>query len=165
MSQFHGGPAPQPQRPQPNLPDPGQPEYGRKPPKTSKPKRWVPWVGGGLVGLLAGLVLGTAGDTSANDAAEYASTHPVVTKTVTAPPVVKTVPVVPASCKAALDAADRVIATAGQGFTIVAEAMGAASELDVDGITAATEKLTTLNKEKLTPQLEAYKTARDECQS
>jgi hypothetical protein len=163
MSQFNANP---PQRPQPSLPDPGQREYGIPEKSPSKPKRWVPWVGGGLVGLLAGLVFGTAGGSnSATDAAEYATTHPVVTKTVTPPPVVKTVPTVPAACKTALEAADEALATAGQGFSIIADVMSAVSEFNVDAIEAGTQKLATLNKDKLTPQLEAYKTARDECQS
>lgn len=76
-----------------------------------------------------------------------------------------TVTETPASCAEALTAADTVIATAGEGFNITAEAMGAAASFDVAGVEAATEKLTALNKDQLTPQLEAYKTARENCKS
>lgn len=132
-------------------------------PAPKKPRKWLPYVASVCAGLL-GLAIGASGSSdSATEAATYASTHPTVT--VTAPPVVKTVPTVPAACKEALDAADEALATAGQGFSIIADVMGAVSEFDVDAIEAGTQKLATLNKEKLTPQLEAYKTARDECQS
>lgn len=76
-----------------------------------------------------------------------------------------TVTETPASCAEALTAADTVIATAGEGFNITAEAMDAAASFDADGIETATEKLTNLNKEQLTPQLEAYKTARELCKA
>lgn len=54
-----------------------QQPYQPAPPK--KPRRWVPWVTGGVVGLLAGLIIGTAGD------ATSVSSGPQPTVTVTAP--------------------------------------------------------------------------------
>jgi hypothetical protein len=91
-------------------------------------------------------------------AAQTADAPPAtVTKTVTKP-------VTPAVCLTALDRADTALTTAGEGFDVVADVLTAASNLDVDGMTAATEKLTPLSA-KLSAQLDAYKTARDECKA
>lgn len=110
----------------------------------------------------------SASDNNATDAATYATTHPVVAPA-PAPTVTVTttvaVPTVPQSCLDALDAADNAITTAGEGFSILADAMRAASNFDVDGITNADARLKALNMEKLTPALDAYKTARDTCKA
>lgn len=106
-----------------------------------------------VVGFGAGSSSGTAPATTA-----AAQAAPAKTETVT-------ITETPASCKTALEAADTVMTTAGAGFQIVADALGAAAEFDIDGVTAATEKLTTLTSTQMTPQIEAYKTARDECRA
>lgn len=142
------------------------PKYVYQAPQPKKPRHWLPWAAG-VAAFILGLVIGAApsGDDSSatsNPAPAVTQTVPGPKTTVTAPPVVKTV--VPAACKTALADADRAFGTAGQAFTVIADMMTAVSEFDVDGIEAETRKLTALNK-KLSPQLEAYKAARDECQS
>jgi len=145
---------------------PSVPEYGvvTNQPQHQAPKktrRWLPWmIGAGL--FVFGVAIGTSGS---GDTTTAPSPQPTVTKTVPGPTVVKTVPTVPAICKTALADADKVISIAGEGFGLVSEAMGAASEFDASGIEAATRKLNTLSEEKLTPQLAAYKAARDACNS
>lgn len=163
MSQFHDGIQQQPYPPQPYQPQQPAPQ----PPKRHRLRGVLIASGTALAGLIIGLAAGGS-STGAEAPVSVTSKAGTPTVTITAPPapaVTKTISTVPAACKTALDAADQVIATAGQGFSIVADVLGAASEFDVDGITAATEKLTTLNTKKLTPQLAAYKAARDECQS
>ncbi|MFC5268422.1 hypothetical protein ACFPJ1_40485 [Kribbella qitaiheensis] len=118
-----------------------------------------------IVGTLAVVGALTAvawNDQNATETATYASTHPVVTPT----PVETTVTteVTPAICTTALTDADTVIATAGEGFGILGEAMDAASNLDADGITAANVKMDALNKQ-LTAALATYKTSRDACKA
>jgi len=126
MSEFHGGPQgprnpqqqfqPQhnvvggsplnPNRPssqgyqQPFTPNHPSAQLHQKPPK--KPNRWAPLVGAGLVGLLVGLVFGTAG--SGDTASTSSTPQPTVTVagpagsevTVTPPPVTVTKPAPPA---------------------------------------------------------------------
>lgn len=88
------------------------------------------------------------GDSSAQKAAEYAATHPVITPA-PAPTVTTTVnvPSVPQSCLDALDNAD-------QGFTIAGQIMTAASQLDAATMNQLTDKLT-----ELAPTYNANKTA------
>ncbi|HEY2086290.1 MAG TPA: hypothetical protein VGH54_09725 [Mycobacterium sp.] len=102
-------------------------------------------------------------DNNATDAATYATSHPAVTPT-PAPTVTTTTTVVPQSCLDALDDADTVIGTSAQAVSIMADAFGAAANLDTAGIQAATEKLNALNP-TLSAQGETYKTAREACKA
>lgn len=122
---------------------------------------------GAVVAVAGGLTAAALTGNSAQDAATYAATHPVVVSTPAPTVTTKTVavPTVPQTCLDALDAADNAITTAGEGFSILADAMRAASNFDVDGITNADARLKALNTEKLTPALDAYKTARDTCKA
>jgi hypothetical protein len=86
-------------------------------------------------------------------------------KTVTPKPkvITKTIDKTPAACLKALDAANSVILIAGQGFDITSDILTAASELDADGIKAATNNLDKLREDGLVPALEEYKNAREAC--
>ena len=83
----------QPQYPQygPSQPSPQGPVPPQGPPK--QPRKWAAWAGGGIVGLLAGLIIGTAGGSDSTTA----STDPQPTITVTAPAVETTAPPAPAT--------------------------------------------------------------------
>lgn len=102
---------------------------------------------------------------SAQDAVDHVAAKPtVVPKTVTVPKTVE-VPTVPQTCIDALAAADTAIATAGEGFGILSDALTAAGDFDAAGIEAASTRLATLNTDRLTPALAAYQAARDTCKA
>lgn len=123
---------------------------------------------GKIACFVAGCALATGVATShansAQNAADVATKPTVVTKTVPVPKTVE-VPTVPQACIDALAAADTAIATAGEGFGILSDALTAAGDFDAAGIEAASGRLETLNTDKLTPALAAYKTARDTCKA
>lgn len=93
-----------------------------------------------VAAVTAGVTALAWNDQNATDAATYASTHPAVTITQTAPPepaptVTVTVETssVPQSCLDALDNAET-------GFGYAADAITAAGEFDVAGLNEATRK-------------------------
>lgn len=141
-------------------------------PTPSKRRRWVTPVIG-TTALLFGVGIGAAG--SSGEATADAPDAPTATETITASPepaptVTETaepevitetetvteeveveveVAVTPDSCLSALDAGDESIDLLSQGIDIAADAMYAASIMDVAGIESANAQI-----EALTPQLE-----------
>jgi hypothetical protein len=141
--------------------DYGHPQYTSSQYQAPKPKKTARniLIGVGVV-IVAMVGLGAALSPSPAKA-PVSVTSKAGSATITPPPVTKTV--TPLACTTALDAADEIIASAGDGFAIMAEAMTAAGNFDAAGIDAATVKLTALNKDQLTPQLAAYRAVRDAC--
>jgi hypothetical protein len=97
---------------------------------------------GAVVAVAGGLTAAVLSGNSAQDAATYAATHPVVTVAAPAKPAptvttTQQVPTVPQACLDALDNADL-------GFTYAGQIMDAASQLDSDTMNAVTEQLNAL---------------------
>jgi hypothetical protein len=80
------------------------------------------------------------------------------------PSVTSTRVVVPDSCLYALDKADRALNYSADGLQYVADAMGAVTRFDPDGISEATSKIEGLSP-KLASEIESYRNARDKCKA
>lgn len=116
-------------------------------------------------------------DNSAQDAANYAAAHPVVTRSAPQPTVTVTQPAkpaptvtttttqtvtsVPQSCLDALDYADQGFGYAGTGMQAASDGFAAVARGDLDGVLEATRvmKETTPKLTALAPQYNAAKAA------
>lgn len=116
-------------------------------------KGWLALLGIVTVTLVIGAAMGGASDTKPTTAAKPKVVTHTVTKTVTVTvPVEVTKEVTPQACLDALDTAESVFGTAGEGFTLASSSMGAISDAmsaietyDVDTITAATATISANN--------------------
>src|SRR5690349_21170900 len=141
-----------PRRPIPQTTQNTGPQRGRDQ-EVNKPMSKGIIAAAAVVAVVGGVWIAVAAsDNQATDTAAAASPRPTVTVTAPAKPAptvttttTLTITSVPQDCLDALDDADTVIATSAKGIGIMADAFTAASNLDVDGIQAATDKLNALN--------------------
>lgn len=113
-----------------------------------KKRRWV-WPTVAVLALLAGVGIGTSSQPEPATVTKVIA-GPTTTQRIPGPTVTVTkekkvqVLQTPDVCVKALDAGDKVINIAAQGFTIVSKILNAASNLDVDGMTAGNKELSDL---------------------
>ncbi|QOP66194.1 hypothetical protein SEA_DANIELLEIGNACE_54 [Arthrobacter phage DanielleIgnace] len=147
-------PAPQPA---------GSTYAGWMPPQPPKKKLSSGKVIIGAVALVAAFGIG-AGAGASGSKAPAAAPAPAPTVTVTAPPQISTVEKTPAACLTYIDLSEQAFSYSGEAMSYMSDAMGAASKLQVSGITAANEKLNILNP-KLKALTAPLNTAKASCKA